>query len=317
LILVFGASVSIFAKEWTDAAIVLAIILGSALLSFWQEYRASNAIEKLRARVQVRATVLRDGQPQALPAEGVVPGDVVQLMAGSLIPADGVVLEANDFFVSQAVLTGETFPVEKEPGTVAVHASLAGRTNCVFMGASVRSGTARALIVQTGARTAFGQIAQRLTLRPPETEFERGIRRFGNLLTEVMVGLVVAVFAINVFLDRPPIDSLLFAVALAVGLAPELLPAIMSIALAQGSQKMATLGVIVRQLNAIENLGSMDVLCTDKTGTLTAGVVQLNSAVDPQGEPSERVLRDAYLNASFQTGLPNALDEAVIARANV
>lgn len=316
LILVFGAIVSIFAQEWTDAAIVLVIILGSSLLSFWQEYRATNAVEELRARVQVKVTVLRGGQPQAIPAEAVVPGDVIQLAAGSLIPADGVLLEANDLFVSQAVLTGETFPVAKEPGTVAAHAGLAGRTNCVFMGTSVRSGSALALIIRTGTATAYGQIAERLTLRPPETEFERGIRRFGYLITQVMVGLVVAVFAINVLLQRPPIDSLLFAVALAVGMAPELLPAIISITLARGAQDMAARGVIVRRLNAIENLGSMDMLCTDKTGTLTLGVVKLNSAVDAQGAPSACVLRAAYLNAAFQSGLPNVLDDAIVSHAN-
>jgi Mg2+-importing ATPase len=217
------------------------------------------------------------------------------------------------------VLTGETFPVEKKvaaaAGDVAETAGLAERINCVFMGTSVRSGTAHALIVQTGATTAFGQIAERLKLRPPETEFEHGIRRFGYLLTVVMLTLVVATFAINVFFQRPAIEALLFAIALAVGMAPELLPAIISINLAKGAQVMAKSGVIVRRLSAIENLGSMDVLCTDKTGTLTAGVVQLDGALDVQGQPSAVVLRDAYLNAFFQTGLANALDEAILAKA--
>ena len=319
LILVFAVIVSAFAQEWTDAAIILAIILGSSILGFWQEYSATNAVAKLRARVTIKATVLRAGKSQTIPAEAVVPGDVVLLSAGSLIPADGVLLEAKDFFVSQAVLTGETFPVEKKvaekAGEVAAKAGLAERTNCVFMGTSVRSGTAHALIAQTGAATAFGQIAERLKLRPPETEFEHGIRRFGYLLTVVMLALVVATFAINVLLQRPPIESLLFAIALAVGMAPELLPAIISINLAKGAQAMAKSGVIVRRLSAIENLGSMDVLCTDKTGTLTLGVVQLDGAFDGQGQPSTVVLRDAYLNAVFQTGLANVLDEAIIAKA--
>jgi Mg2+-importing ATPase len=319
LILVFAVIVSAFAQEWTDAIIILLIILGSSLLGFWQEYSATNAVAKLRARVTLKATVLRDGQPRSLPAEAVVPGDVVLLSAGSLIPADGVLLEAQDFFVSQAVLTGETFPVEKKvankAGEVAAKAGLAERTNCVFMGTSVRSGAAHALIAQTGANTAFGQIAERLKLRPPETEFEHGIRRFGYLLTEVMLALVVATFTINVLLDRPAIESLLFAIALAVGMAPELLPAIISINLAKGAQVMAKSGVIVRRLSAIENLGSMDVLCTDKTGTLTAGIVKLDGALDVQGNPSAVVLRDAYLNALLQTGLANALDEAIIAKA--
>ena len=183
------------------------------------------------------------------------------------------------------------------------------------MGTSVGSGAARVLIVQTGRATVFGQIAQRLSLRPPETEFERGIQRFGYLLTRVMLVMVVVVLAVNVFRAKPPIDSLLFALALAVGLAPELLPAIISITLSHGAQRMAKRGVIVRRLNAIENFGSMDVLCTDKTGTLTEGVVRLDGALDPEGRPSTAVLRCTYLNALYQTGLANPLDEAVRACA--
>jgi Mg2+-importing ATPase len=315
LILLFATGVSAVLQDWVDALIILAIVLGSALLSFFQEYNANTATEKLRAQVTIKATVLRDGQPRTIPAEEVVPGDVVLLSAGSLIPADGVLLEARDFYVNQAVLTGETFPVEKKPGPVAAHASLAERTNCVFMGTNVRSGSARALIMQTGTATAFGQIAERLTLRPPETEFERGIRRFGYLLTEVMMVLVLIVFAVNVFFHKPVLDSLLFSVALAVGLTPQLLPAIISINLSKGSQAMAAGGVIVRRLESIENFGSMDVLCTDKTGTLTEGVVQLDGALDVQGQPSDKVFRYAYLNAHFQTGLANPLDEAIVAHA--
>jgi Mg2+-importing ATPase len=240
---------------------------------------------------------------------------VAVLSAGSLIPADGIVLEANDFFVNQAVLTGETFPVEKTPGMTPAKASLAERTNCVFMGTSVRSGTAHVLIVQTGKATVFGQIAERLRLRPPQTEFERGVQNFGYLLTQVMVVMVVIVLAINIFLSKPPIDSLLFALALAVGLAPELLPAIISITLAHGAQQMAKHGVIVRRLDAIENFGSMDVLCTDKTGTLTVGVVRLDAALDVEGQPSAAVLNHSYLNSHYQTGIDNPLDDAVCACA--
>jgi Mg2+-importing ATPase len=313
LILIFATGVSAVTQEWVDAVIILAIVLGSALLSFFQEYNANTAAERLRAQVQVRATVLRAGQSQAIPAEQVVPGDVVLLSAGSLIPADGALLEARDFYVNQAVLTGETFPVEKSPGMVAAQASLVERTNCVFMGTNVRSGSAKALIVQTGPATAFGRIAGRLALRPPETEFERGIRRFGYLLSEVMLVLVFVVFAVNVYFHEPVIDSLLFSVALAVGLTPQLLPAIISINLSKGSQTMAAHGVIVRRLESIENFGSMDVLCTDKTGTLTEGVVQLDGALDMAGQPSDDVFRYAYLNAHLQTGLSNPLDEAIVA----
>jgi Mg2+-importing ATPase len=314
LILLFATGMSAVTKEWVDATIILAIVLGSALLSFLQEYSASNATEKLRAQVTVKATVLRDGQPQQVPVEEVVPGDVVVLSAGSLVPADGVLLEARDFYVNQAVLTGETFPVEKKPGPVAAQAGMTERANCVFMGTNVRSGTARALIVQTSAATAFGQIAEHLTLRPPETEFERGVRRFGYLLSEVMLILVLIVFAVNVFFHKPVLDSLLFSIALAVGLTPQLLPAIISINLSKGSQTMAAAGVIVRRLESIENFGSTDVLCTDKTGTLTEGVVQLDGALDVAGQPSNEALRCAYLNAHFQTGLSNPLDEAILAQ---
>jgi Mg2+-importing ATPase len=317
LILLFATGVSAVVQDWVDALIILAIVLGSAGLSFMQEYRANSATEKLRARVTVKASVIRGGRPEAIPAEEVVPGDVVLLSAGSLVPADGVLLEATDFYVNQAVLTGETFPVEKKPGTAAVRAGLAERANCVFMGTNVRSGTAKALIMRTGAGTAFGEIAGRLSLRPPETEFEQGIRRFGYLLSQVMMVLVLVVFAVNVFFQRPVIDSLLFSIALAVGLTPQLLPAIISINLSKGAQSMARHGVIVRRLESIENFGSMDVLCTDKTGTLTEGVVQLDNALDVRGQPSEEVFRCAYLNAHFETGLANPLDEAILAHGEV
>jgi P-type Mg2+ transporter len=315
LILIFAAIVSGIVNEWVDASIVLAIVLSTTILGFVQEYTASNAVEKLRSQVTIKSSILRGGKPMVLPSEQVVPGDVVSLSAGSLIPADGFVLEANDFFVNQAVLTGETFPVEKIPTTVPANASLTERTNCVFMGTSVGSGTAQVLIVETGKATMFGQVAERLRLRPPETEFERGIRHFGNLLTQVMLVMVVLVLAINVFLAKPLLDSLLFALALAVGLTPELLPAIISITLSHGARKMAKNGVIVRRLTAIENFGSMDVLCTDKTGTLTEGVVRLDGSLDTQGQPSEAILRYAYLNAHFQTGLNNPLDDAIQASA--
>lgn len=271
LILVFAAIISAIAGEWPDAAIVLAVVIGSTTLGFVQEYRASDAIEKLRSKLTIKSSVVRDGQSRVVLSEQVVPGDIVLLSAGSMIPADGVVLEANDLFVNQAVLTGEVFPVEKKPEKVEANASLMERVNGVFMGTSVRSGTARVLIVQTAKATVFGQIAERLKLRPPETEFERGVQRFGYLLTRVMLVMVVVVLAINFVRHKPPLDSLLFALALAVGLTPELLPAIIGITLSHGAQRMAKRGVIVRRLNAIENFGSMDVFCTDKTGTLTEG----------------------------------------------
>ena len=313
LILIVATVISAITGDWLDSSIILAIVLGSAVLSFLQEYGASNAVEELRAQVKIKCTVVRDGKPQEIPSEEVVPGDVLKLSAGSLIPADGLILNCRDFFVNQSVLTGEAFPVEKRAGPVREDASLTERTNCVFMGTDVRSGSAEVLILQTGTGTRFGQIARQLTLRPPETEFERGIRRFGYLLTEMMLILTLIVFAINVIFNKPAIDSLLFSVALAVGITPQLLPAIINITLSKGSKLMAKQGVIVRRLTSIENFGSMDVLCTDKTGTLTEGVVKLDGAVDVEGAASEPVFRLAFLNSSLQTGLVNPLDEAIVA----
>ncbi|MFN7918811.1 MAG: magnesium-translocating P-type ATPase [Bryobacteraceae bacterium] len=314
LILVFAVVVSALAGAWVDATVVLAIVAGSGILGFAQEHMASSAVERLRQRITAKTQVLRDGQAAAIPIPEVVPGDIVSLSAGSLIPADCLLLDARDFFVSQSVLTGETFPVEKKPGVAAADAGIAERPNCVFLGSSVRSGMATALVVRTGAGTAFGEIAARLETRPPMTEFERGLHHFGIMLMQVLVALVLLVFAANVLYAKPAIDSLLFAVALAVGLTPQLLPAIFTITLSKGAQRMAAGGVIVRRLNAIENLGSMDVLCTDKTGTLTEGVIRLDGAFDAEGKASPDVLRYAVLNATFETGLGNPLDDAIRAQ---
>jgi Mg2+-importing ATPase len=315
LILLFAAVVSAVVHEWTDAIVITAIVVASTAISFTQEYAASRAVAALRARLAHTVTALRDGQPQTTPAAALVPGDVVLLAAGTLIPADGVLLSAKDCYVNESVLTGETFPVEKQPGPTPAESELRERTGSVLLGTTVRSGAGTMLVVQTGGGTVYGQIAGRLNLRPPETEFERGIRKFGALLTRVMVVLVLIVFTANVISFKPPIDALLFAIALAVGISPELLPAIISINLSKGARTMARSGVIVRRLSAIENLGSMDVLCTDKTGTLTEGVVRLDGALDAQGAESARVLHWAALNARLQAGLPNPLDEAIAAAA--
>ncbi|CAG0937804.1 Magnesium-transporting ATPase, P-type 1 [Candidatus Brocadiaceae bacterium] len=239
LILICAASIAVVLHDWLDATIVLAIIFISNVLSFLQERHASNAVEKLRSRVSAKTTVIRDGQKQIISNENVVPGDIIQLTAGSLVPADGILLEAKDFFVSEAILTGETFPVEKQTGLVSKDASLAERSNCVFMGTTVRSGMAAALVVHTARDTVYGQISKKLVLDRPETEFERGIRHLGGLLIKIMVIIVVAVLAANIVLRHPTIEMLLFAMALAVGLTPELLPAIFTITLARGAKDMA------------------------------------------------------------------------------
>ena len=242
LILAFAAAISLVLQQWVDAGVILAIVLGSSFLSFLQEYRASAAVAELNTHLALTARVLRDGEEQVVPVTQVVPGDVVLLSAGNLIPADGLVLEAQDFLVSEASMTGESFPVEKRPGIVAVDAALAKRTNAVFFGASVRSGTAKVLAVRTGRGTEFGVIAERLRARQPETEFARGVRQFGYLLIRVMVVIVLFVLTVNAALDRPVVESLLFAAALAVGLSPELLPAIISVTLSAGARSMARRG---------------------------------------------------------------------------
>ncbi|MBC7144652.1 MAG: magnesium-translocating P-type ATPase [Thioclava marina] len=313
LILAFAALISLMLRQWVDAGIILAIVLGSSLLSFFQEYRASTAVAELKKRLALTAHVLRDGAERLVPLQEIVPGDVILLSAGNLIPADGLVLEAQDFLVTEASMTGESFPVEKRPGPVAASTPIAGRTNTVFLGASVRSGTAKVLVVRTGRRTEFGAIAERLRARPEETDFARGVRQFGYLLIRVMVVIVLFVLTVNVALDRPVVESLLFAAALAVGLSPELLPAIISVTLSAGARAMARRGVIVRRLDAIENLGSMTILCTDKTGTLTEGTIVVRSALDAAGARSDEVLRLACLNAAFETGIANPLDAALVA----
>jgi P-type Mg2+ transporter len=312
LILIFAAAVSLSLSEWVDAGIILAIVIGSSLLGFYQEYRASAAVEELKKRLALVCRVVRDGVERAVHADALVPGDVLVLSAGNLIPADGRILEASDFLVSEASMTGESFPVEKQPGVVAADAPLARRTNVVFLGASVRSGTARVVVVETGRRTVFGAIAARLRAREPETNFAHGLRHFGYLLIRAMVAIVLFVLTVNLLLHRPLIESLLFSVALAVGLSPELLPAIVSVTLSAGARAMSKEGVIVRRLDAIENLGSMSVLCTDKTGTLTEGTIVLADATDPNGRTSAAVRQLAFLNAAFETGIDNPIDAAIV-----
>jgi Mg2+-importing ATPase len=311
LMLAFAAALSLAVHETNDAVIILVILVASGLLGFWQEWGAADAVRKLLAMVAVRTTVLRDGQPREIPLEEVVPGDVVLLAAGALVPADALLLESKDLFVDEAALTGETFPTEKRPGTAPAEAPLAQRTTALFLGTHVVSGTGRAVVVHTGRETEFGQVSVRLTLRAPEADFEHGLQRFGYLLMRVTGALVLAIFAINVYLDRPVVEAFMFSLALAVGLVPELLPVIVSINLARGARRMARRKVIVKRLTAIESFGSMDVLCADKTGTLTEGKVRLDSALAVDGSESERVLLHASLNAAFESGFANPIDKAI------
>lgn len=311
LILFFATGLSFFLHDPVDAFIILTIVLASGLLGFWQERSATNAVEKLLSIVQIKAAVRRDGSSKEIAIEEIVPGDIVILNAGDIVPGDGLVQESNDLFVDEAMLTGETFPVEKAVAVLPAETPLGQRTNVLWMGTHVVSGSATAVVVRTGKETEFGKVSERLKLRPQETEFEHGIRQFGYFLMEITLVLVVVIFAINVYLARPVLDSLLFSLALAVGLTPQLLPAIISINLAHGAKRMAQAKVIVKRLASIENFGSMNVICSDKTGTLTEGTVHLQSALDVAGAPSDKVLLYAYLNAFYETGFTNPIDEAI------
>jgi P-type Mg2+ transporter len=313
LVLIFGAALSLVLKQWTDAGIIVFIVVASSLLGFYQEYKASTALAALRQRLALTTKVLRDGKVTTLPAASLVKGDVIELSAGNLVPGDGVILSATDFLVSEGSLTGESMPIEKRPGIVAADAALSQRTNSVFSGTSVRSGVADVLIVATGSQTALGDVAKAIGGVEPETEFARGVRQFGYLLIKVMIVMVFFVLIVSQLMGRPLIESLLFAVALAVGITPELLPAIVTVTLSAGARTMAKEGVIVRRLEALENLGSMDVLCTDKTGTLTEGTVTLASALDLNNKDSASILQLAFLNARFESGIENPLDQAIIA----
>jgi Mg2+-importing ATPase len=311
LILLIATGLSFFLRDPVDAIIILSIVMISGLLGFWQERGASNAVEKLLSIVQIKAEVTRDGKSFEIPVQEIVPGDIVILNAGDIIPGDGLILESSDLFIDEAMLTGETFPVEKAAAVLPKETALGQRTNALWMGTHVVSGTAIEIIVCTGKDTEFGKVSERLTLRPLETEFERGIRHFGYLLMEVTLVLVVAIFAINVFLARPVLDSFLFSLALAVGLTPQLLPAIISINLSHGAKRMAKNKVIVKRLSSIENFGSMNVICSDKTGTLTEGTVQLQSTLNVDGTASDKVLLQAYINAFYETSFANPIDEAI------
>ena len=318
IILLVASAVSAFTGEVTNFIIIAFIVLLSVTLDFVQEYRANAAAEKLKLSVSIRAKVLRDGRAEEIAVAQLVPGDVVQLAAGDMIPADGRLLEADDFFVKQALLTGESYPVEKRPGVLPDTATdLQEATNAVFMGTSVISGSALMLVAMTGTATAIGEIADSISRESAPTSFELGTRRFGMLIMRLTVLMVMFVLLVNTLFHKPWLDSFLFAVALAVGLTPELLPMVISVTLSRGALRMAKQEMIVKRLTAIQDLGSMDVLCTDKTGTLTEAKIRMERHVDAQGRESERVLELAYLNSFFETGLKSPLDEAILEHKHI
>jgi len=318
LLLALLATVSVLTGDARAAALMAVMIVLGVGLRFFQEARANDAAEKLRAMIRVTATVLRHGAPVEQPVTRLVPGDVVQLSAGDMIPADVRILACRDLFVTQASLTGESVPVEK--------ADAAGKPSdggalelrgLGFLGSAVESGTATALVVETGPRTYLGTIASTLTGEPVETSFDRGVSRFTWLMIRFIAVMTPLVFVINGATKHDWSEAFFFALAVAVGLTPEMLPMIVSVCLSRGALLMSRRKVIVKRLNAIQNLGAMDILCTDKTGTLTQDRVILERYCDVAGEPSDRVLGLAYLNSHFQTGLKNVLDRAVLAHKDL
>ena len=312
LILFAATIISMFLGEVTDGIIILAIIIPSGLLGFWQEHRASKTMESLLNQIQIHVEVIRDGKEITIPIEEVVVDDLVALRAGDLVPADLHVVQASGLMVDESAMTGESFPREKTLGEIDVTKPLAERSSELFFGTHIVSGVGQGIVVKTGRDTEFGEIAKSLNSRDVTTGFERGTTAFGMLLLKAMIFLVSALFIVNMFLHRPVIDSLLFSLALAVGLTPQLLPVIISVSLAAGAKRMAEKQVLVKRLDAIEDFGLMTALCTDKTGTITRGAIRLDVALDPSGEVNDRVLELAFLNAKSQKGFINPLDAAIV-----
>src|SRR5262252_2081966 len=321
IILLIASLASAMIGDVVNASIIIVIVLLSSALNFTQTARSQRTAERLRKEVAPVATVLRDGEWRVIPRREIVPGDLIQLDAGDLIPADARLVESRDLHVQQAALTGESLPVEKEANLTSQTAPDQTTTvspesrDMIFLGTSVVSGTAMAQVVATGPATAFGKIAGRLAERAPETEFERGAKKFGLLIARMVIFLVLFVFLVNAALRRDAFESLLFAIALAVGLTPEFLPMITTVTLGQGALRMARRKVVVKHLAAIQNFGSIDILCSDKTGTLTSGEMRLDGRLDPLGKTSERPFALAYLNSLFETGISNPLDYAIRRRA--
>lgn len=312
IILLIASAISTLTGDVASFIIISFIVFMSVTLDFIQEYKAGKEAEKLRQSVTVHVQALRDGKSQEIPISTLVPGDVVMLAAGNLVPSDGRILEAKDFFVNQSLLTGEPYPIEKKPGELPNEAEILSANNIVLRGTSVVSGTAKILVCNTGTNTMLGDIADSLIAKAPPNAFEQGVRSFGLLIMRFTLLLVLFVLLVNAFFHKPWLESFIFAVALAVGLTPELLPMIVSVTLARGAKRMSTKRVIVKQLASIQNLGSMDVFCTDKTGTLTEARIRLERHIDSFGRDSKRVLELAYLNSFFETGLKSPLDDAIL-----
>ncbi len=317
VILLVASGISLGLGDQVGGLIIIAIVLLSVLLNFFMEFQARHAVEEIRKQVATTAAVMRDGLEQELPIAELVPGDIIRLNAGDLVPADARLLVVKDLQVRESALTGESLPVEKSTRDLpeGKH-GVADATNSVFLGTAVQTGLGTAVIVGTGRGTALGGIALRLATRPPETEFGRGIRHFGLMITRVIMLLVLFVLLVNLYFHRPLLESFLFAVALAVGMTPEMMPMIITVTLAQGARRMTRRKVLVKQLAAIEDFGSVTILCSDKTGTLTEGEIVLDRHVDILGKEDENVLRLIYLNSYFEAGIKSPLDDAVLKHAH-
>lgn len=313
LILLGAASISAYLGEIKNLIVIAVMVLASVILDFVEEHSAGNAAKKLKEKVSATATVIRDGKEKEIKAAEVCAGDIIFLSSGDLVPADARVIEADDFFINQSALTGESFPREKTSESSAKEKDADREyNNVVFLGSSVVSGTAKAAVFQIGQATEFGKIAQSILKKEEKSDFEMGIDKFGFFVMKVILALVLSIFLLNSLVKKDILESFIFAVAIAVGVTPELLPVIMSITMARGSQKMSKVGVIVKKLSSIPNFGSMDVLCTDKTGTLTEDKIELVTYTDIFGKHNENVFLHTYLNSVYQTGVKNPLDKAVL-----
>jgi P-type Mg2+ transporter len=318
IILLVAGLISGFTGDTVDATIIFFIVMMSSVLTLYQESKAQNAADALKRKVAITATVFRDGKKQEIVTSELVPGDIIALSPGNIVPAEARIIESKDLSVDQSALTGESFPVEKtaDPEMTPGDGTVTELPNIVFSGTSVATGFSTSVIVTTGISTEYGEIAEKLAGRDTDTDFEKGLRRFSSLIMEITILLTLFVFLVNALYQRGILESLLFAVALAVGLTPELLPMIVTVNLSVGAQSMAKKGVIVKRLESIQNLGSMDVLCTDKTGTLTEDKIVLTEYVDSDLKPSGKVLLYAVLNSKLQSGLLNSLDSAIISMSD-
>ena len=313
IILVIIATFSLCFGEKIQALLVLLMIFLSVFLSFFQEYRSHKEAEKLSELVRATATVNRDGKPNEIKMRDIVPGDIVDLYAGDMIPADLRILSCKDLFINQSSLTGESFPIEKIAAPINTEGlAVTSLTNIAFMGSSVVSGTALGLVIKTGIGTQFGEISRRLANIRTQTSFDKGVNHFVWLMIKVMMVMVAAIFVINMVTKGDWKNALLFSLAVAVGLTPEMLPMLVTINLSKGAIAMSKKKVIVKRLNSIQNLGAMNVICTDKTGTLTLDDVVLERHCDVVRNENEEVLKYAFINSYYQTGLKNLLDRAIL-----